>query len=87
MCYNWVKNLTLNKMSNISIRIPDNLHNLLVKTADQEERSKSWIIKKALENYLEDLRDLKDGIAQLEDQLLNKEDLLDLEEVKKQNNL
>lgn len=74
-------------MSNISIRIPDNLHNLLVKTADQEERSKSWIIKKALENYLEDLRDLKDGIAQLEDQLLNKEDLLDLEEVKKQNNL
>lgn len=44
-------------MTTISLRIPDELNNILEKISKQQERSKTFIVKKAIENYLEDLTD------------------------------
>jgi predicted DNA-binding protein len=52
-------------MSNVSIRIPDKLNTVLMNMCQEEERSKSWIIKKALEHYLEDRQDYKDATLAL----------------------
>lgn len=54
-------------MSAITVRIPDALFNDLNKVAKLQDRPKSRIIKKALENYLlnilEDLEDIRDAEA------------------------
>ena len=43
----------------LSFRVPDELAKLLEKVAVEEERSKAFIIKKALQTYLEDLIDYR----------------------------
>ena len=53
----------------ISISLPDNLSAMLDKLSKNEERTKSYYIKKALENYftqkLEDEEDYKDVVNSL----------------------
>lgn len=44
-------------MSALSVRIPDELTNNLEKVCQAMERSKGYIVRKALEQYLEDLQD------------------------------
>lgn len=44
-------------MGTFSMRIPDDLEELLEKIAKLEERSKASIVKRGLRTYLEDLRD------------------------------
>ena len=46
-------------MTTLTVRIPDELAEILDKVARHEERSKAWFVKKALKNFLEDF--LKDG--------------------------
>lgn len=50
-------------MSAITIRIPDSLHNDLNVVAKYQDKPKSRVIKRALENYildiLEDIEDIK----------------------------
>ena len=41
-------------MANISVRIPDDLDSTLEMAAKKLERSKSFLIRKALEEYLSD---------------------------------
>ncbi len=53
-------------MHSISIKIPDELSSSLDEFAHKYERSKSFIIKKALSIYLENLADYEKGIQALE---------------------
>lgn len=53
-------------MSSITVKIPDSLEQVLNDFCKQEERSKSWIIRKALAEKLEDWKDLRDGLKSLE---------------------
>jgi predicted transcriptional regulator len=60
-------------MSTITARIPDELNNALTEVAKQTERSRSYIILKAIQNYvlelqedIEDIRDADEAIARIE---------------------
>jgi len=44
-------------MSALSVRIPDELTTNLEKACEATDRSKGYIVRKALEKYLEDLQD------------------------------
>ena len=61
-------------MSTITARIPDELNNALTEVAKQTERSRSYIILKAIQNYvlelqedIEDYNDAMEAIARIED--------------------
>jgi predicted transcriptional regulator len=45
-------------MTTVTFRIPDELNEILEELCRQEDRSKSWFMRKALEEKLEDWRDL-----------------------------
>jgi len=45
-------------MQTITVKIPDDMAAFLEKLAKEEERSKSYYIRKAISNYLEDMADL-----------------------------
>jgi RHH-type transcriptional regulator, rel operon repressor / antitoxin RelB len=49
----------------LSIRLPQELEEKLEKVSKSEDRSKSWIIRKALERYLEDLIDYREAMQVL----------------------
>jgi len=51
----------------ISIRLPDELAKQLDGIAKETERSRSYIIQKALESYLEDYADLQIALDRLHD--------------------
>jgi len=54
-------------MTTLSVRVTDTLAGKLAKAAKQSERSKSFIIQKALETYLEDYADLQIAMTRLRD--------------------
>ena len=51
----------------ISVRIPKDLANQLDSIAKETERSRSFIIQKALESYIEDFADLQIALDRLHD--------------------
>ncbi|HVO67439.1 MAG TPA: ribbon-helix-helix domain-containing protein [Syntrophales bacterium] len=51
----------------ISIRLPEDLAKQLNNIAKETERSRSFIIQKALESYLEDYADLQVALDRLHD--------------------
>jgi RHH-type rel operon transcriptional repressor/antitoxin RelB len=51
----------------ISIRLPDALATELDDAAESADRSRSWLIQKALEAYLADLSDLQISLDRLRD--------------------
>ena len=55
-----------NKTDTISIKIPSELNKLLDKIAIREDRSKSSIIRKAIQEYVEDIEDTMIGLKALE---------------------
>lgn len=48
-------------METITIKIPTELNNLLTRFSKEEDRSKSSLVRIALQEYLEDLYDAKIG--------------------------
>lgn len=54
--------------SPISIRLPKNLADQLENIAKETERSRSFIIRKALELYVDDFADLQVALDRLHDQ-------------------
>ncbi len=54
-------------MTTLSVRVADTLAGKLTKVAKESERSKSFIIQKALETYLEDYADLQIALNRLSD--------------------
>ena len=51
----------------ISVRLPDNLAKDLGRVAKETERSRSFVVQKAVESYLEDVADLQVAIDRLRD--------------------
>ncbi len=51
----------------LSVRIPDQLASKLSEIASETERSKSFLIQKALESYLDELADLQVAIDRFND--------------------
>ena len=51
----------------ISVRLPKELSDQLSTIAEETERSRSYIIQKALESYIEDYADLQIALDRLHD--------------------
>ncbi|MGM9453972.1 type II toxin-antitoxin system RelB family antitoxin [Legionella bozemanae] len=64
----------------IAIRLPDALEHELSETAKKMRRSKSFLVREAIANYLEDINDYHAGIEVLK----NPERIYSSEEVRKE---
>ena len=64
----------------ISLRLPDNLLKPLDELAENSERPRTFLIKKALENYLEEYRDYEIAVRRLHDK---KDEIISSSELKK----
>jgi predicted transcriptional regulator len=53
-------------MATLTVRIPEELELVIKDFCSKEDRSKSWLIKKALQEKLEDWQYLYDGLKALE---------------------
>jgi RHH-type rel operon transcriptional repressor/antitoxin RelB len=51
----------------ISVRLPDIIANKLANIATETERSRSFVVQKAVETYLDDYADLQVAIDRLRD--------------------
>lgn len=51
----------------VSLRLPDDIHQQLEVLTEEMERSKTYIIVKALESYFEDYEDYRIALARLND--------------------
>ncbi len=60
-------NLGLHMSTTISVRLPDELAKELANIAGVAERSKSYVVQKALEAYMEDYADLQISLDRLND--------------------
>lgn len=65
----------------LTVRLPDEINFRLNSLAKQTGRSKSFYVRKAIEEKLEDLEDLYLGLAVLENVKLGKEQVLTSEEM------
>ncbi len=52
-------------MTTLTVRIPEELDKILQEFCKEEDRSKSWLLKKALREKLEDWQDLRTGLKAL----------------------
>jgi predicted DNA-binding protein len=74
-------------MHTISFHIDDSLNDQLEVFAQNKERSKAYIIRKAVENYLAEQNDLSIGQEALEEFYNNGFKTYSLDQIKKENNL
>lgn len=51
----------------ISVRLPDNVAEELGRVAKETERSRSFVVQKAVETYLDDFADLQIALDRLRD--------------------
>ena len=65
----------------LSVRLPDKLAQELSDVASATERSKSFLIQKALENYLSDQADLQVSLDRLRD---TSDSIISIEEMRKE---
>jgi len=75
------------KINTISVKIPKNLDKILGLVAKKEDRSKSAVIRRALQEYLEDREDLEIGMKALKEFEAGDEKTYTLEEVMKMHKL
>lgn len=77
----------MEKVNTISLKIPSDLDKVLTLFAKSEDRSKSSVIRKALQEYLEDQEDLQAGLAALTAYNANPEATISLEDLVKKYDL
>ena len=58
-------------MSTLTVRIPDELEKELQHICKEDDRSKSWFVKKALQEKIEDWHDLRAGLKALKEHRKN----------------
>jgi len=68
----------------IAVRINEQINNRIDEISKKIERSKSFIIRKGIENYLEELEDAQDALHILNDPTIK---WLDYDQAKKKLNL
>jgi predicted DNA-binding protein len=59
--------MLVEKVNTISVKIPEGLDKMLAFVAKNEDRSKSAVIRRALQEYLEDQEDLMVGMQALKE--------------------
>lgn len=84
MCYALLQKKYRKFMANLSVRIPDQLDFALEVVAKKQERNKSFFIRKALENYLEDFQDYQIAKKEYAKYLSNGKKSLDLKDLAKE---
>ncbi len=52
-------------MATLSIRIPDDLYTKLLNLSEQTDRKKSYIVRRAIEEFIQDEEDYIDSIGRL----------------------
>jgi len=67
----------------LTVRLPEEIENRLNALAEQTGRPKSYYVKEAIENYLEDMEDIFDAETVYRKVLEGKEDISTLEDVEK----
>lgn len=65
---------------NISLSFDEELLSKIEKICKVSERTKSWFVKTAVENYIEDIEDLETALERLQDPI---SDFVDEKELKK----
>lgn len=65
----------------LSVRLPESLAKELNNVASMTERPKSFLVQKALENYLHDQADLQIGLDRLRD---TSDPVISIEEMRKE---
>ena len=65
---------------NISLSFDEELLNKIEKICNVSERTKSWFVKTAVENYIEDIEDLEAALERSRDPI---SDFVDKKELKK----
>lgn len=71
-------------MSVLTVRIPQDLEKMLNQFCKEEDRTKSWLIKKAIQEKLEDWNDYRSGIKALKEHKKSGSKTYSLEEVAKE---
>ncbi len=71
----------------LSVRVPKAIEERLDHLAALKQRSKSYVVKKALERYLEDEEDYMEAVAAYEEHIRSGGKTYTLEEVIKRNGL
>ncbi len=71
-------------MGVLNVRIPDTLVNRLNKLAERTDRTKSYYVRRALENQLQDIEDYLDALNEFEAINANKSRTYTTEEVRKE---
>lgn len=74
-------------MQTITVKIPDDMAKFLGKIAAEEERSKSYYIRKAITRYIEDMADIRAAKRALAEHKKNGGKTYSLEEVMRRNGL
>jgi RHH-type rel operon transcriptional repressor/antitoxin RelB len=74
-------------MHTISFQIDDGLHKQLELFSRVQDRSKAYILRKAVESYLEDQEDIKIGLEALDEFYKTGSKTYSLDEIKKENGL
>ena len=72
-------------MYTVTAKVPEELNLRLEKMAEKLDRKKSYLIRRALENYLEDMEDIAAANSRLAN--LREEDLIGLEEIGRKHGL
>lgn len=65
----------------LTVRLPDEINSRLASLAEKTGRSKSFYVRKAIEEKLEDMEDLYLGLAVLERVRAGKEEVLSFEDM------
>jgi RHH-type rel operon transcriptional repressor/antitoxin RelB len=74
-------------MTALTIRLPEDIQNRLFELSENTGRSKSYYIREALIEYLEDLEDIYLAEKELEDLRANRTHTIPIEEVMKEYDL
>ena len=64
----------------ISLRLPQTVHEQLKEIAEESDRSKSYLIRKAIERYLEEYADYRIALDRLHDK---DDEIISLKELRK----
>lgn len=70
-------------MHTVTTKLSDNLHSILSELSNETNRSRGYIMQRALENYLEEKSDILIALSRLE----RGEETITLEELKKKYDL
>lgn len=71
-------------MSVITVRIPSELESFVEEFCKEEDRTKAWLVKKALQEKMEDWRDYRAGVKALKEHYAKKGKTYSLESVAKE---